>query len=463
MRRLVPVAMVLLAALPTCAEVEGLRVFVRVAAEAPVGELAALAGTAADGVVLPGDALLAEDAVERVAAIKAAGLQCWVALDLDALLADPDAEGLVATAVRVAGAGVDGLLLTSMPPIPDDTWPARQASDPALLAQYAERFGGDPGAAPEDSFERLLYVKLAGDRTTAALAELAGVDPPVILALRPGDERPETARGRYLDVETLLAREIIDGVLFAAEAPVELRRARLATDRAITAGLLAPGSPEAATLAALRSPTADALVVAAGDEPPAETAARVARAAEGYRAQEAGRNAIAEALEAGTMVVAAGAEPEGDLDLATIHGVGQSFVLDAPAQVTAVGVFGSLRGAGALGLADQVVQLCADADGAPDTAQVLAEGSIPASAFADGGWVWGYARFDPPVTLEAGRAWWVHCPNSQAAGNSYLWRISKNPDLCPSGHAWSRTYDYAGYDWIFRIVTPAVPAEGAQP
>lgn len=460
MRSLVLVAVILLSALPVCAEVEGVRVFVQVAADPSAEDLVALEGTVADGVVLPVEALRAEDARARVAALKGAGLECWGALELR----DDLGAEFLATAGVVAASGGDALLLTSLPPIPEGTWPARQVTDDAQVAAYVGRFGADPRAAPEDSFERLLYVKLTGDRTTALLAELAAaVDRPIVLALRPGDERPETARGRYLDVETLLARGIIDGVVFAAEAPVELRRPRLATDRAIVAGLLAPGSPEAATLAALRSPTADALVVAAVDEPPAETAARVARAAEGYRAQEAGRDAIAEALEAGTMVVAAGAEPEGELDLATIHGVGQSFVLDAPAQVAAVGLFGSLRGAGALGLADQVVQLCADADGAPDTAQVLAEGRIPASAFADAGWVWGYARFDPPVTLEAGRTWWLHCPNSQAAGGSYLWRVSKDPELCPSGRAWSRTYDYAGYDWVFRIVTPAMTAEGAAP
>lgn len=460
MRSLVLVAMILLSALPVCAEVEGVRVFVQVAADTPTEDLVALEGTAADGVVLPAEALRAEDARARVAALKGAGLECWGALDLRD---DFGAEDLP-TAGVVAASGADALLLISLPPIPEGTWPARQVTDDALVAAYVGRFGADPRAAPEDSFERLLYVKLTGDRTTALLAELAAaVDLPIVLALRPGDERPETARGRYLDVEALVARGIIDGVLFAAEAPVELRRPRLATDRAIIAGLLAPGSPEAATLAALRSPTADTLVVAAGGEPPTDTAARVARAAEGYRTQEAGRNAIAEALAAGTMVVAVGAEPEGELDLATIHGVGQSFVLDAPAQVAAVGLFGSLRGAGALGLADQVVQLCADADGAPDTAQVLAEGRIPASAFADAGWAWGYARFDPPVTLEAGRTWWLHCPNSQAAGGSYLWRVSKDPELCPSGRAWSRTYDYAGYDWVFRIVTPAMTAEGAAP
>jgi|LSQX01.3.fsa_nt_gb hypothetical protein len=449
-----------------------------------VGEVdhAALVDAGADGIVLPAQALSAD----AVAAAKAAGLRCYGMLSLDDLdligaqadwlslnaageaiegrlcLALPEVrQALLSVARRLAATGVDGLIVASLPVLPEGEVPLARNADfnEPLLADYAERYGADPRDADPGSLERLLLVKLAGESASSLIEEMAAtLGVPVIVLMRPEDQRADTASGRMLDLYALLSEGGIEGVLLSSAAPEDLRRPRLHTDREIVAGLHAPGRPEAGMLAALRSRSLDMLLVALPDgEAPAEVLARMGRAAEGSFAQAQRREAVARALESGQMVVVAGAEPEGSLDVATIHGVAQSFGLDAPTEVSAIGVFCDLRGVGGLGLPDLRLQLCPDADGEPNRDAVLAEAAIPASAF-EGGFGWGYALFETPVALEPG-TWWLHCPDAQESGASYIWRLSKNSELCLSGHAWSRTYDYAAYDWIFRIVSGRAEAQ----
>lgn len=477
------------------AEVDRVHVYVQVATPEQLSDTRALATAGADGVAMPVEVLLTTRAVDLITQTHDAGLRCIGVLSLDGPIIGPDGADLLAArphwlamdsegrpmpdrpclvlpevqaafidmARRVAATGVDGLLVTSLPPLPEGVaFPAREVFCESTLEVYARRYGGDPRDAAGDSFERLLLVKLTGDLTTDFFAELAEVvECPIYLAMRPEDQHPESATGRWLDLYALIARGYIDGVLFAAQTPMDMRRLRLYTDRAITAGLYGLDSPETVAFAALRSRDVDTLMVRAVEgENAVDAIVRVNRAVASFRAQQTQRDAIAKAIEGGELNVVAGAEPEGQLDLATIHGVAQSFVLETPVRVTAVGLFCSLRGPRALSLPDLRVQICGDAGDAPDTAQVLAEGTIPAVTFAEqGGFSWGYALFDPPVELAADRTLWLYCPNAQAGGNSYLWRISKNPKLYPHGHAWSRTYDYREYDWIFRVLANAEGVE----
>jgi hypothetical protein len=172
---------------------------------------------------------------------------------------------------------------------------------------------------------------------------------------------------------------------------------------------------------------------------------------------ERDRREFAEAVERGDLSVIAGAEPEGDLDLATIHGVAQSFTSDAPARVTGVGLRCTLRGDNPLRQDDLKLTIRPDADGAPDMDTVLAEGTISPGAFAGPGFNWAYARFEPPVLLDAGVTWWLHAANTQGAGNSIIWRITRDGKTYPGGHAWSSRFDYTDWDWIFRVL-----AEGSE-
>ncbi len=374
-------------------------------------------------------------------------------------LAVPAAREALVGLARSVAPQVDAFLLTSLAGSVDGR-PAWEAGfNEPVLAAYRQRYGGDPRDAAPGSLEHLLFVRLKATFVTTLARELrAAVDLPIYLAMPAEDQHPETAHRRYIDTRTLLAERLIDGVLLASDGPQDLRRQRLFTPRDIRAGLAVAG-PAATTVPALeRSRGVDTLLaMPPGDTDPAAWLAQFETARSAYAGQQARRQALAEAIESGELTIVAGAEPEGEVDQATIHGVGQSIRLEETTSVAAVGLYCVLRGPNAMSLPSLRVQICPDAEGRPDVANPVAESTIPPSAFADEGpgYTWGYAEFDPPVELEADRVWWIHCPNAVAGDSSYVWRIVHGGGAYPGGHAWSRSYDYTAHDWAFRVLSRA--------
>ncbi|MEA3402133.1 MAG: hypothetical protein U9R79_12930 [Armatimonadota bacterium] len=411
-----------------------------------------LAGISLDGPI-PGadgaDLLAANPAWLAVDAAgeSVVGRPCW---------AIPEARrALMAYASDVAP-HVDGIVVMSLPELPADERPAWQAGFNApVLETYQERYGGDPRQAEEGSLQHLLFVRLKGQMITELFRELsAAADVPLYVATPPSDVRPETALWRHIDLHALLAGDLVAGVIMVSEEPVDLRRYRLHTQRPILAGLMVPGDAAAAAAAVMRSRDGGVLLVTARERTGAEWLQAFAQAADAYRRGRRQRLRLAEAVESGELRVVAGVKPEGELDQATIHGVGQSFQVARPVAVSAVGLLCTLRGAGPAAMPDLQVRICPDADGRPDTERVLAEGRIPAAAFAEAGpgYQWGYARIDPPLALEADTTYWLHAPESTAGGNSYVWRVAPDGRAYPHGHAWSSRYDYEPYDWVFRVL-----------
>lgn len=449
-----------------------------VVAGRPAPDWAALTQAGATAAVL-GPELLADEVATRGA--RAAGLRCLALLPLDPapygaagadLLADhpewrdQDAAGaaagrcdwaepklraaVVAWATRAAGQ-VDGLLLSALPP---DQFAGRPAwsggHGPAMAALSRARYGREPKGLAEGSLGHLLHVKATGEPLTLLVRELrAAVKVPLYLALAAEDALPETARWRYVDLRGLLADGLLAGVFLCSPAGLDLRRPRLETDRAIVAGLACAADPVAGLSALLRTRDADALLVTPAT-PLADWLQALRKAAEGSRRAERERATLAEELARGDLLPVAGAEAKGKLDLATIHGVAQSFRLAKPCRVAAVGLCCTLRGTGAIGLPDLALTIRPDDGGRPDLKQVLAEARIPPAAFAGGGFQWGYARFAPPLALEAGRTYWLHAADTTSGGNSLVWQLSR--DGYADGRAWSSKYDYGQYDWLFRVL-----------
>lgn len=425
MRTYLAMAILLVALQPAFAEIAGLRVWVG-AQDGAEFDAAALADAGVEAVALPAE--LADG--QTVAAMHAAGLQVLGTMALgDALT--PRTEW---------PADLDGLLVTSLPDGEIEGRPAWEVEHDAA----------------EGSLEHLLAVKRSGDAPLAFLRDLtAATDLPIYLAMLRDDAFPETARWRYAGRHTLLSEGAIDGVLLAGDA-LDLRRPRLSTPEPIIAGIACPDAPTAAAMTLLRSRDADVLLVPATTDPVAWLEALQATLA-GLERAEQDRREFAEAVERGDLAIVAGAEAVGDLDVATIHGVAQSFALAEAAEVVGVGLHCILRGPNALGQPDLRLTIRPDAGGAPDMETVLAEGAIPAAAFAEPGFQWGYARLDPPVALDAGTAYWLHAEDTTGGGNSFVCHITKAGDAYPGGNAWSRSYDYVTYDWIFRVL-----AEGGE-
>lgn len=426
MRVLAAVMVTLVAMQPVFADIAGLPVWITITDDIPDAATLAEAGVVA--VALP-PALVNE---ANTAQMREAGLKVL------GLLALEDAPAEVAEMPTL-----DGLLVASLP---NGEFEGRPAWDVEC------------GGAAEGSLEHLLAVKRSGDRWLTFFEELANAtDPPVYLAMLEGDAFPESAQWRYLDRHALLSDGLIDGVLLRAEAP-DLRRPRLSTPGEVVAGIAPTAAPAAAAMTVLRSRDADVLLAPTVDDPVAwmET---LSNTLSGLQRAEQDREEFARAVEAGELSIVAGTEPEGDLDVATVHGVGQSFSLEATVSVVGVGLHCMLRGPNALGLDDLQIAIRPDAEDAPDMETVLAEGTIPAAAYAEPGFQWGYARFEEPVLLEAGTTYWIHAPDVQDSGNSYVWQITRDGEACPTGHAWSGRYDYVEHDWIFRVLAEGDEAQ----
>lgn len=477
-----------------CAELGGLRTYLLMPGPAAGVRADALAEAGVDALVLRHDPSALPRGIPLSWVLKAAGVQPLGALNIDAPLLDAEGNDLLAEnpdwraqsadgsgalagvpcfayagmrAAKLAEAeasldlGPDGLLVMATPPAPvsEGEHVARGFGyNQPVVEAYRRKYGSDPREAVPGSLEQLLFVDLKAKLLTEFFAELRAKvgDKPVYLAMQPEDMAAETARHRYLDLHELLGRGLVDGVFLATAQAMELRRVRLHTDREIRVGLLGRDDPVATMLAALRSPgCGDVMLCVPEGTSPVEVLARVTQAVEAQREQEASRAALEAAIEAGELFVATGVDPEGHaVNQATIHGVAQSFRLEQAAQVEAVGLFCALRGPAALSMVDLPVRVCADAGGAPDLERVLAEFAIPAVSFGrEPRYQWGYARLEPPLGLEAGRTYWLHAPNASGPEGSYVWRVVPDGSAYPHGHAWSSKYEYAEYDWAFRLLS----------
>jgi WD40 repeat protein len=92
------------------------------------------------------------------------------------------------------------------------------------------------------------------------------------------------------------------------------------------------------------------------------------------------------------------------------------------------------------------VMLREDAKGKPEGA-VLAQTNVPRDAFEPTPrYGWAEVRFEQPPRLEKGRIYWIYMPQS----GRYHWAIDTHNGY-QHGRAFSDTYGYAGYDWIFEV------------
>ena len=92
------------------------------------------------------------------------------------------------------------------------------------------------------------------------------------------------------------------------------------------------------------------------------------------------------------------------------------------------------------------VMLREDARGKPEGA-VLAQTNVSRDAFEHTpryGWV--EVRFEVPPRLEKGKTYWIYMPQS----GRYHWAIDTHNGY-RGGQAFSDTYGYGGYDWIFEV------------
>lgn len=360
----------------------------------------------------------------------------------------------------LARAGAQGVCLSALPR-PD--WPADvnvargYGFSAPLVEAFRERYGRDPREAPEGSVDRALFAGLKSEAMADLLAQIRALAPDLRLALAcaEADLLPHSATGAALDVPGYIAAGLLDEVMVAARGPINFLGLKLHTDGPLRVWAWqraedAEGFAAQAAVAA-RSIGADGVVVdVPGDAAGAVAAlhASLRRHAERLEAQQR----LREEVEAGALKAVAGTELAGPVDQATIHGVAQGFQVAEPMQVHAVGIVATLRGPAGPALPPLVLSIRAD-DGGKPGGEALGSATLgPEDFLQEPAYQWGYGRLDRPVNLEPGRLYWLHAPDTQAAGSSYVWRTHKG-DAYPHGHAWSGIYDYSHIDWVFTILT----------
>ncbi len=366
-------------------------------------------------------------------------------------------EALRKAAISRMTSGVKGVYLLADG---ETDWPKGKEAARAygfnapVVEEYQRRYGSDPRKAGPDTIEEMFFVRLKGEHLAAAIREVAQEARrralKVGIAVAPSETDVRSAERAYLDVEGLLRERAADEIAVigrpqfnflywkpqAYPSPSGVLWARVGAD--------GRGLRQAA-MQFLENDTADHLVIEAAPE--AVKWREIAAAKTDRAAQRAENERFMAALAAGKYRKIAGVEEPRKTDQATTHGVAQSFTLDKPATAVVARLLVALRPKPQDLIPDLPVELREDRDGAPQ-GKVLAAGSIaPNMVGYYPEYTWAVARFSRPVRLEAGRTYWIYVPDTP----SYVWRTDPSGSN-PQGHAWSRRYDYARFDWVFELL-----------
>lgn len=337
-----------------------------------------------------------------------------------------------------------------------------------LRIQGIALFSAPPNGEPPDpgSREALLAIKQQGDKLGETIRQVKrqlGSQKQLALCAMFSEIAPETARSHYLPVRDLVRDGTVDVVAIGGVERLNFDRLRLLRDAPLQAGsFLDAGSSEEGRRAGILT---HGVVEAAKNNTcqllwlhdfPIETVGQVVHAAiQGHRQSQERRAATEAALAKGEMVVDQEVSEKGATDLASLHGVAQSFVPSRDGLLPLVQIYAAIRGSRGPLPPPVHVEIRCDDGGKPGT-DVLAKADIPAAEFGmEPAYRWGGAAFDPPVPLKQGQTYWIYLTNKSHPDGNYVWRMAKDASG-PRGHAWSQRYDYAKHTWVFRVYLSAL-------
>ncbi len=409
------------------------------AAAALGDQMAKAQSQGADGLMLVLDGLQGDPTktIEHLSARAAQlGLKLWIGTSFPTPAAKRAAQ-------TVASHKVEGLALV----FPQPTGEPKESSD--LAGLFAVRREG---------------IEL-GD-SIRALKSTLGANRKLAICLAASEIAPETTLDRFVPVGDLVRDGTLDVVCLSGAPRNNFHRLRLLRDTPLRAGIFLDAATVEArgrlgltgrvVLEAAENETCECLWLAGFS---ADVAARVVSDTLQHQKQErAQREALNRAVAEGRLVIDQQVSARAADNLATVHGVAQSFRPSRDGAIPLVQLFAGLRGCSGPLPPPLVVEIRADEEGKPGE-QILAKTEIPARQFGhEPAYRWGSARFDPPVRLKRDVRYWIHLPNATSPQGSYIWRIASD-GANQRGAAWSRRYDYSKHTWVFRVYMNKEPAK----
>jgi len=320
-----------------------------------------------------------------------------------------------------------------------------------------------PQGEPTDGADRaaLLSIKENGcklGKTIRKIKQQLGPDKKLATCVALSEIAPETTCSLHVPVKDLVRDGTLDVVCLAGAERYNYHRLRLVRDAPLQAGIFLDGRAldektrggllRRVSLEAVANPSCECLWLV---DFPAELACQtVANAVEGHRQAEAQRKALEAALAAGAIVIDQEVSEKTCDDVASVHGVGQSFAPSRDGRCPLVQLYVAVRGCPGPLPPPLAVEIREDDAGKP-AAKILAKTHILAAELGhEPDYRWGSARFDPPVPLKKGQTYWIHLPNVRHPEGTYVWRVVRD-GATPRGHAWSSRYDYQKHTWVFRV------------
>ncbi|MCK5801570.1 MAG: hypothetical protein KAI66_02000, partial [Lentisphaeria bacterium] len=321
---------------------------------------------------------------------------------------------------------------------------------------------GTGTSRPKADFTGLLALKREGD----ALAEVVrqrkralGGGCRLAVVIDFSETTPESARSLYVPVRDLIRDGTLDTVCIRGGTRFNYHRLKLLRAAPLQAGAgfderaLKPnqvaGLLQHVTRKTFANPTCDSLWLLGGNPETLLNGVRQAVAA--WEHEQTLRTELEAAIARGEFVVDQEAAAEKCDDLATVHGVAQSFVPSRDGACPLVQVYAALRGCKGELPPPLRVELRPDADGKP-TKEILGKTVIETLDFGHApAYRWVSARFDPPVPLRKGQRYWIHLPPATHPEGNYVWRMIKN-GATERGAAWSCRYKYGKHTWVFRVL-----------
>jgi hypothetical protein len=391
----------------------------------------------------------------------------WLALGADGQtrLAGTPCYGLPevrqARAAQVAALAQRGAAGVCLSALPRADWPAKTnvaqgfGFNPVVVERFRARYHRDPVAAAEGSVDRALLVGLQAEAMGELLRAIRQQGPQLKLALAcaRADLTPYGATGAALDVAGYVRQGLLDEVMVSGALPPDLMGLKLQTDGPLPGwawcAAPTPAALRPTVVAALRATGRDGIVVQTTGTP--EEITRLVRETEAaWSAQRDTQAALEAAIATGELKQVAGCTGKGKEDQATVHGVAQSFRVEAATLAAAVGLLVALRGPDAYALAPLAISLRADAGGKPADETLATATLAPDGLSAEPSYRWAYARLNHTVTLQPGTTYWLYVADPRGATSSVMWRLAKGGDY-DGGQAWSSKYDYSAHDWAFGI------------